>query len=439
MALAPFQWLGNQAVSSPEAAKRQRDIAKALMDRSNTPARNWAEGLGHITSALSGTMLRNRADEAEAAGRDEVAAILAGLGPDSSFSDITSVFANPWAAGDPGTSAVAQALLGQNLQRNDPMYQLQLQAAQQGVDKGALELDALRNPTSAPIKVGDVLVDPETFEPLFDARPDDLTSAIQNYQFLISQGVDPAAAQDQAFGGGRTVVNVGGEGQRMGTVPPGYAVVEDPSNPSGFRLEPIPGGPVAEDAAAAALAAEAQEGAQLTSSVEKADTVLNTTRAVLDLLDNSDQPTTGTLSRPFAMLSGTPAGKIRSYVSTLQSGVALGAMQRLKEASATGATGFGSLSAPELNLLISDIGALDPDTTEPEIFRATVQRIEDRTRRVVEDIKRNVSPERIQELGLQTLIDSFGDNGGQSQANPNIFNPGQSMEIAPGVSLRRVD
>ena len=225
----------------------------------------------------------------------------------------------------------------------------------------------------------------------------------------------------------------------MGTVPPGYAVVEDPSNPSGFRLEPIPGGPVAEDAAAAALAAEAQEGAQITSSVEKADTVLNTTRAVLDLLDNSDQPTTGTLSRPFAMLSGTPAGKIRSYVSTLQSGVALGAMQRLKEASSTGATGFGSLSAPELNLLISDIGALDPDTTEPEIFRATVQRIEDRTRRVVEDIKRNVSPERIQELGLQPLIDSFGDNGGQSQANPNIFNPGQAVEIAPGISIRRVD
>src|SRR5690606_15997644 len=111
-------------------------------------AKNWAQGLSNLLNGMAGIQMENQAAAAEAAGREEIAAILAGLGPDSSFSDITSVFANPWAAGDPGTSAVAQALLGQNLQRNDPMYQLQLQAAQQGVDKGALELDSLRNPAA---------------------------------------------------------------------------------------------------------------------------------------------------------------------------------------------------------------------------------------------------------------------------------------------------
>lgn len=433
----PFFWgAGGKRVSSPEAAARQRAIAEALIGRSETPAQNWAQGLADVAAAWSGTQLRNQADEAEQEGQRAVAELLAGLTPESGFSDISAVMANPWSTAS--QSAVAQALMGNQFNRaniaderayqaglladqrayDQPMRDLELEGAGLSNQTAQAQLDALLNPSPpAPIKLGggDVLLDPVTFEPLFDARGDDLTSAIQNYQFLISQGVDPTTAQDQAFGGGRTVVNVGDQGQRMGTVPPGYAVIDDPNNPSGFRLEPIPGGPVATDAAAAA----AQQDVQTVTNAQGAETLLDATTSIRDLIQNSGQPVTGTFSRPFAALSNTPAGKLRSYVSSLQSGVALGAMQRLKEASATGSTGFGALSEKELDILINEIGNLKPDETEPEIFLKTIDRIEERARRVVSDIVRDVPPEKIQELGLQGLIEQFG--GGQSQANPSIF------------------
>lgn len=309
---------------------------------------------------------------------------------------------------------IAGALIKQQMEQADPYRQAQL-------EKLRLETEALRNPAAPkPIEVGGVLLDPITFQPIFDSRQNDGPASVQEYQFYANQmaglGQQPlpydqwdiARRQSAA-----TQVNVGSEGQRMGTIPAGMAAVPDPNNPSGFRLEAIPGGPAAIDEAAAA----GQRDAQTVSDAQKAETTLDATRSVLDILDKADTPATGTLSRPFAAFSGTPAGRVRSYVGTLQSGVALGAMQRLKEASATGATGFGALSAPELNLLINDIGALDPDNTEPDIFRKTIERIQDRSRRVAEDIVKNVSPERIQELGLQGFIDGF--SGGQSGGATN--------------------
>lgn len=143
MVTQPFTWIGNQAVSTPEAARRQRAIAESLIGRSSTPASNWGQGLNHIASALTGTVLQGRADEAEATGRDEIAAMLVGLSPDSGFSDIAAALSNPWIADNPGASSIASALLGQNLQRNDPMYQMNLERA-------GLELDALRNPAVDP-------------------------------------------------------------------------------------------------------------------------------------------------------------------------------------------------------------------------------------------------------------------------------------------------
>lgn len=331
---------------------------------------------------------------------------------------------DPWATD--AQRGVVQALLQQQMQAQDPMRQAQL-------EKLRLETEALRNPAAPkPIEVGGVLLDPTTFQPIFDSRQNDGPASVQEYQFYANQmaalGQQPlpydqwdiARRQSAA-----TQVNVGSEGQRMGTIPAGMAAVPDPNNPSGFRLEAIPGGPAAIDEAAAA----GQRDAQTVSDAQKAETTLDATRSVLDILDKADTPATGTLSRPFAAFSGTPAGRVRSYVGTLQSGVALGAMQRLKEASATGATGFGALSAPELNLLINDIGALDPDNTEPDIFRKTIERIQDRSRRVAEDIAKNVSPERIQELGLQGFIDAF--SGGQPQSGNDGW---RDMD---GIKIRR--
>ena len=74
--------------------------------------------------------------------------------------------ADPWARKQYGP--VIDALMGSELstraQAQDPMYQLGLQKAQ-------MEVDAMRNPAAPkPIEVGGVLLDPNTFQPIFDSR-----------------------------------------------------------------------------------------------------------------------------------------------------------------------------------------------------------------------------------------------------------------------------
>jgi hypothetical protein len=242
----------------------------------------------------------------------------------------------------------------------------------------------------------------------------------------LPQGDPRRAVYDQAITKASTnappaQTNVTVGGGKYGTIPPGYMLQE---GPQGARLVPIPGGPAAQEIEAEARAAEERSGVQTQTEAGKAETMLDATGSIKEIFKGASTPVTGTTSQPFALYSGSAAGQVRSYVGTLKSGVALGAITRLKEASATGATGFGALSQPELQLLIDDIGSLDPDTTEPEIFLKTIDRIERRYNRVIEDIRRNVSPERIRELGLDSMLASAGGEavaiGGQSYSREDL-------------------
>lgn len=136
----PFQWSGNQAITSPEQAARKRSIAEALIAQSATPGQNWSEGLADVAAALSGTVLGGRVDEAEAAGRERAGQLFADLSisqdPNSIIAALTSPDAQ-WAS--PAQTSIASALLNTGLERQDPMYQLQLEQAQ-------MQTEAMRNP-----------------------------------------------------------------------------------------------------------------------------------------------------------------------------------------------------------------------------------------------------------------------------------------------------
>ena len=127
MATAPFQWLGNQAISSPEQAARKRAIADALIGQSATPGQNWSEGLADIAAALSGTVLGGRVDEAESAGRERAGQLFADLSINQDPNAIIAALTSPDAAwGSPAQTSIATALLNSGLERQDPMYQAQL-------------------------------------------------------------------------------------------------------------------------------------------------------------------------------------------------------------------------------------------------------------------------------------------------------------------------
>lgn len=211
---------------------------------------------------------------------------------------------------------------------------------------------------------------------------------------LLNQG-QAETAMSKAIG---TTVNVD-RSSKFGTPKAGWEVITD-TNTGAHTMRPIPGGPVD----IKQKAAKKREDFAVKTDLDKAGVTQAAVEGIEEQYKTSGPPITGTASRLQSWLSSTSAGKVRSYVKTLQSGVALGAMLRLKKASSTGATGFGALSAKELDILISDIGALDPDTTDPEIFMETVRRIGRRQKRVVADIRRNVDPEKIKELGLGNLL-----------------------------------
>jgi len=133
MAFAPLS-LPQFSVGSPEQAARQRALAEALIGQSSSPAQNVGQGFADVAAALSGSIINNKVGAAEEAGRLSAADALAGLGPNSDFSSVSQALANPWLS-QPQAS-VASALLSQNLERSDPMYQLQRQKLEQEIAMG---------------------------------------------------------------------------------------------------------------------------------------------------------------------------------------------------------------------------------------------------------------------------------------------------------------
>lgn len=125
----PFVWEGNTGgIRTPGAARDARSAAAALAAGRQKVASNGWEGLSQIASALSERAWRDEATAAEEAGAASAAEALAGITPESDFSSIANALSNPWISDSQST--IASALLQQNMQRNDPMYQAELAALQ---------------------------------------------------------------------------------------------------------------------------------------------------------------------------------------------------------------------------------------------------------------------------------------------------------------------
>lgn len=124
---SPFLWSGNTGeIKSPAQVERERKIAEALMPSKQIAQNPW-EGLSQVTGALSGSILGQRAADAEKAGIESGNAAFSGLADgNASSQEIIAALSNPWTAQNGGQSAVAQALLNQQFQRQDPAYNLDL-------------------------------------------------------------------------------------------------------------------------------------------------------------------------------------------------------------------------------------------------------------------------------------------------------------------------
>lgn len=162
MATPAFTWGANGRKASPSSVKKYADIAAALAAKGGAP-QNVGEGLNRVGEALLANSYSDRAAAGEEEGAASRKAVVDALlaNPDPSMTDIAGALGNEWVAADPGSSAVVQALMAQDQQQtqrgfqlddrnagwahdasvtaderafNQPMLDLQMQGAQQGLD-----------------------------------------------------------------------------------------------------------------------------------------------------------------------------------------------------------------------------------------------------------------------------------------------------------------
>jgi hypothetical protein len=197
MAPQPFSWGANGQKATPSSVKKQAEIAAALAARGGAP-QNLGEGLNRIGEALLANSYSSRAaagEEEGAASRKAVMDALMG-NADPTMADISGAMGNEWVTSDPGSSAVLQALMGAEMQQNDPLRQQQLQM-------GQIELEnAQKPPAIKPIEVNGQLVHPETLEVMGDFRDatDTTPKAPTVQKVTLADGSEMAVQWDGASG-----------------------------------------------------------------------------------------------------------------------------------------------------------------------------------------------------------------------------------------------
>lgn len=145
---------------SYEEMKRRREMAQQLSGSIGTP-RNVGEGLTAIGKALAARGMAKQAEREEQRMREEANQLWSNVSGGGDLDALTAAAGNPFIANNPGRSAVIGALINQRLNPPKP---------------------------PKPIEVGGVLLDPNTFEPIFDSRtpdgPDTLKGA-DGYTYYV--------------------------------------------------------------------------------------------------------------------------------------------------------------------------------------------------------------------------------------------------------------
>tara|TARA_R110002153_G_scaffold152569_2_gene304186 strand:+ start:570 stop:1676 length:1107 start_codon:yes stop_codon:yes gene_type:complete len=200
------------------------------------------------------------------------------------------------------------------------------------------------------------------------AQPDQ-TTAMQNYQFLLTQGADPADALQRAFGNGVST----NTGDQIG----GYFYGTEAGLPAGYRLnvatgtaEVIPGGPADAEAAARGEAAQARDAGEAGSGVIVLDDINEMTR----LIEESPTLTTGFFGSILSGVGGTKALDVASLGETIRANIGFDRLQRMRDESPTGGA-LGQVAVQELVALQSTLGNLQTAQSAPQVIRS-LERLE---------------------------------------------------------------
>lgn len=220
--------------------------------------------------------------------------------------NIVEAMSDPWIMQDQGKAAVLQMMLQNAMTPSQPGYR-QVTGAQLGMTG-------------------------EAAGQMFNVGPDGKISAI---------------------GGAATNINVntGQEQPKIGNIPQGYSVVEDPTQPSGYRMVAIPGGP--EDTSA-------NDAATQSARDTASDNVLTAASRARSAATDRNGPNalTGIVGRinPYS-----DSAEVLRQVSVLRNITSAEQLNAMRRQSKTGGA-LGNVTERELTLLAEQGGALDPNS-----------------------------------------------------------------------------
>lgn len=246
--------------------------------------------------------------------------------------NLANLASNPYAS--PGQQAVIQSLMQRSMPQApmSPMEQVQLQLAQ-------AQLGQVQNPQ------------PET------------TDDIREYEFAKSQGYEGGFSdymlETRRAGASSNVVNnVAGEQAAIGSIPQGYVAVRDESQPSGYRMEAIPGGP-ADSSKQDQVAQDNKDrsGAVITEDIDRA----------LSIISESPTFTTG-LGAILKNVPGTQARSLDGLLTTIRANVGFDRLQQMRDASVTGGA-LGAINQTEMELLQAVLGNLQQSQNSDDLAR----------------------------------------------------------------------
>lgn len=130
------------------------------------------------------------------------------------------------------------------------------------------------------------------------------------------------------------------------------------------------------------------------------DDIFRRTDTVIDALDQAIEmidPSTAGVGSLMSGLPGSRARDLQAVLSTIQGNIGLEELQRLRDASSTGASGLGSLTAPELALLTAIRGSIEQGQS-PAQLRESLMSIRGQLWEA-----RNT---RLQAMGQEPLLDT---------------------------------
>ena len=192
--------------------------------------------------------------------------------------------------------------------------------------------------------------------------PAETTGSMQNYEFLISQGVPKDQAIERAFGKGGSTFNLGPKTQISGD----YVIVEDPTAEAGVRFIPIKGSKAEKEA----LAAAGREGVTQQQAAQKEAVISKSVDFLVSKIDAG-----GLFNLPEAGIVGNVLGALgvnqdavdfKNELASVQANVAFDRLQQMRDASKNGGA-LGSVTEGELDLLMSSYGNLKQSTSPKKL------------------------------------------------------------------------